>query len=166
MKRGISLLVAFAAVAALLPVGASAKQVGATVELEVYGLIESNGAVSYHFTGLLWPDGLGPPAPPPEAPPQGRKKTDDLLAALKCMQRRAVTLLRDEPEGPDTVVGQAETFLGIFFAPVEVPAQQVPGSSYYAQVSEKKTGKKPKLNCLAATSPTVAVQPPQFRSSR
>ncbi len=81
------------------------------------------------------------------------------------MGGRDVLLYRDEAEGPDTVVGEARSsFFGIFTGQVALPAQQVPGRGYYAQVAqEKKGGNNEKLNCLAGTSTTIVVQSPQFR---
>ena len=165
MKKLGGLAIALVVIAALLPASAAASQMETRVDLEIYGLIDSNGSVTYRFSGDALPEGLfGPKDHSGLEQLSGQSE----VAALKCaLTRREVELFRDEPEAADTLVGSTRTlFVGFFDGLVELPAEHVPGATYYAQVVEKvltpKHHHKPKTTCLAGTSPAITVQPPQF----
>jgi hypothetical protein len=173
LKRLGILAIVLVAVAAAMPAAAAGARVETTVELEIYGEIASSGEVHYYFTGIARPEGFPNfgglfeegddfEILQPIKPRRKRKRGPGKYCGFTI---RAVELFRDEPEGPDTLVGHGETSVSIMFGEFTIPANQVPGSSYYAQVAGKilkAKGKRPKVNCLPAASPPVAVHPPNF----
>jgi hypothetical protein len=163
MKKLIPIALALVAATAMFPAAAHAKQLKTTVELEIYGEIESSGAVSYYFFGEARPKGF--PSFPgifgrSRAVLKPVKIDED---ALICASRRDVQIFRDEPEAADILIGTARTRFASFGGEIGLPPGQVPGT-YYAQVSEEvyKAGHGKRLKCLGGTSPPLTVQPPNF----
>ena len=166
MRKFVSMAVAMALVAALPVAGAQAKtkQISTSIYLDVAGLIDRHGGVTYFWYG------------------------DVSAKRSACVDGRNVTLFRVEPNGTATPVGSNTTLvgdpLGSFGELLEGPLDAIRGS-YYAEVAprrvttnkkEQKKGQSPvtpvtvrgggsrarkvKLNCLAARSSTIYVEVP------
>jgi len=161
MRKFVSIAVAMALVAALPAAGAQAKaktkQVSTSIYLDVAGLIDRHGGVTYFWTGDL----------------------DAKRSA--CRNARTVTLFRVEPSGTASPIASSESDFGQAANFLEGPLDTITGS-YYAEVApmrvtKQNTGqipvtpqpvklkgssraKKVKLNCLAARSSTIYVQVP------
>jgi hypothetical protein len=163
MRKFVSMAVAMALVAALPTTGAQAKtktkQVSTGIYLDVAGLIDRRGGVTYVWGG-------------------------DLSAKHSaCLDGRNVTLFRVEPNGASTPVGSSTTLGREFANLLEGPLDALTGY-YYAEVAPRRVTKgtskpkvvkpvnqgtvigrssrarKVKLNCLAARSPTIYVEVP------
>jgi hypothetical protein len=128
-------------VMALLPVAATAKarKVKSSITIDVNGIIDRHGSVSYAFGGDVGAKGL----------------------TFKCMEGRTVKLFRVDANGTGVQVASTRSkFFGAFFGTLELPLDQITGS-YYATVPVRKIkSKSGKLKCLAARSPTFLVQVP------
>ena len=161
MRKLVLMAVAMALVAALSAAGAQAKtktkQVSTSIYLDVAGLIDRHGGVTYFWTGDL----------------------DAKRSA--CSNGRTVTLFRVEPSGTASPIASSESDFGQAANFLEGPLDTITGS-YYAEVApmrvtKQNTGqipvtpqpvklkgrsraKKVKLNCLAARSSTIYVQVP------
>ena len=163
MRKLVLMAVAMALVAALPAAGAQAKtktktkQVSTSIYLDVVGLLDRHGGVTYFWTGDL----------------------DAKRSA--CRNGRTVTLFRVEPSGTASPIASSESDFGQAANFLEGPLDTITGS-YYAEVApmrvtKQNTGqipvtpqpvklkgrsraKKVKLNCLAARSSTIYVQVP------
>jgi hypothetical protein len=163
MRKFVSMAVAMVLVAALHAAGAQAKtkQISTSIYLDVAGLIDRHGGVTYLWFG------------------------DVSAKRSACVDGRNVTLFRVEPNGTSTPVGSSTTFGREFANLLEGPLGAIRGS-YYAEVAPKrvttkqkmkqKKGQSPvtpvtvsgggsrarkvKLNCLAARSSTIYVEVP------
>lgn len=140
MRKLGSMALAIALVMALVPVGAEAKRITSSVSLDVVGIIDRHGGVTYAFGGEI-----------------GAHFT------FACMADRTVTLFRVEPNGSATQVATANSEFGQFVGNLERPLSQITGS-YYAEVApvtrKFKRGRYRKLRCLGARSPTIFVDVP------
>ena len=164
MRKLVLMAVAMALVT-VLPAGAQAKtktkQISTGIYVDVAGLIDRHGGVTYYWYGAL----------------------DAKRSA--CRDGRTVTFFRVEPNGTATPVGSTTTFSSSgdsnssFGDLLEGPPDAITGS-YYAEVAPKrvkttnqkepkngitvvvpfKRAKKVTLNCLGARSPTIYVQVP------
>ena len=136
----LSCVIALALVAAAMPGGAEAKRISSSVTVDVFGVIDRHGSVSYAFGGEI-----------------GAHFT------FACEADRTVTLFRVEPGGSATPVASANSGFGQFVGTLERPLGEITGS-YYAEVApatrKLKRGRYRKLNCLGARSPTIFVQVP------
>jgi len=164
MRKFVSMAVAMALVAALPVAGAQAKtkEISTSIYLDVAGLIDRHGGVTYYWYG------------------------DVSAKGSACRDGRNVTLFRVESSGTATPVGSSTTPmfgdpLGSFGELLEGPPGAIRGS-YYAEVAPKrvttkhKKGQSPvipitvsgggsrarkvKLNCLAARTSTIYVDVP------
>jgi hypothetical protein len=162
MRRFVSMAVAVALVAALPAAGAQAKtkQISTSIYLDVAGLIDRHGGVTYFWYG------------------------DVSAKGSACRDGRNVTLFRVEPSGTATPVASSTTLvgdpLGSFGELLEGPPDAIRGS-YYAEVAPKRVttkqkeakpgnqgtlivggsrARKVKLNCLAARTSTIYVDVP------
>ena len=165
MRKFVSIAVAMALVAALPAAGAQAKaktktqKISTDINLDVAGYIDRHGGVLYFWGGDL----------------------DAKRSA--CLDGRNVTLFRVESNGTATPVGSNTAFgssgdpYSSFGDLLEGPLGAITGN-YYAEVAPKRVttnqkepkpvnqgvrieiGRKVKLNCLAARSPTIYVQVP------
>ena len=117
MRKLVSIAVAMALVAALPAAGAQAKtktkQISTGIFLDVAGLIDRNGGVSYFWFGGV----------------SAKKST--------CLDGRSVTLFRVEPNGTATPVGSSRVRLGEFADLLEGPLDAITGS-YYAEIAPKR----------------------------
>lgn len=142
MRKLVPMAVALALVTALVPAGAEAKakRVSSSITVDVVGIIDRHGGVTYAFVGEV---GAG--------------------FTFACMGDRQVTLFRLEPNGTATPVASASTEFDRFTGMLERPLGEITGS-YYAEVAPRtrkfKRGKYRKLRCLAARSPTIFVEVP------
>lgn len=142
MRKLVPMAVALALVTALVPAGAEAKakRVSSSITVDVVGIIDRHGGVTYAFVGEV---GAG--------------------LTFACMGDRQVTLFRLEPNGTATPVASASTEFDVFTGMLERPLGEITGS-YYAEVAPRtrkfKRGKYRKLRCLAARSPTIFVEVP------
>jgi hypothetical protein len=141
MRKFVALAIALGLVGGIAPGAAEAKarKVGTQLSVDIFGVIDRHGAVTYAFGGEVGAAGL----------------------TFKCMEGRQVTLFRLEPTGSAMPVASAKSeLLGFFTGNLERPLAQVPGY-YYAEVQARKR-KSPngKLKCLAARSPTILVEVP------
>lgn len=140
---GCAMAVALVLVAALAPAAAEAKakRVSSSVTVDVFGVIDRHGGVTYAFGGQVGAQGL----------------------TFACMGNRTVTLFRVEPNGTATPVASARSEFDMFAGMVERPLGEITGY-YYAEVAPAKRkfkrGKYRKLRCLAARSPTIFVEVP------
>jgi hypothetical protein len=74
----------------------------------------------------------------------------------KCERRRAVQVLRHEPEGPDTRIASNRTDgTGFFYTRARLVPAEAEGDRYYAKVKQKKKGK---LTCRADRSRKLTVE--------
>ena len=159
MRKFVWMAVAMALVAALPAAGAQAKtkQISTGIHLDVGGLLDRHGGVTYLWFG------------------------DVSAKRSACVDGRNVTLFRVEPNGTSTPLGSNTTLDGSFGGLLEGPLGAITGS-YYAEVAlkrvtttkkEQKQGqglvtvigpgsraRKVTLNCLAATTPTIHVEVP------
>jgi hypothetical protein len=164
MRKFVSMAVAMALVAALPAAGAQAKakakQISTGIYIDVAGLIDRHGGVTYLWTGFL-----------------NAKQS-------ACVNGRNVTLFRVEPSGTASPIASSKSDFGEFANLLEGPLDAITGY-YYAEVaakrvkqnSKQKTGQSPvtpvpvkparssrarkvKLNCLAARSSTIYVEVP------
>ena len=141
MRKLVPMAVALALVTALVPAGAAAKtrKVSSSIAVDVNGIIDRHGSVSYVFGGELFAKDF----------------------TFKCMERRKVTLFRVDANGTGTPVGSDRTdFLGNFIHPLELPLDQIPGPYYATAPKSTVKSKQGKLKCLAARSDTILVQLP------
>jgi hypothetical protein len=128
---------------ASLPAGAEAKtkRIASGITVDVLGIIDRHGGVTYAFAGAVGAEGY----------------------TFACMGDRQVTLFRVEPNGTARPVASATTDLGGFTGTLERPLGEISGS-YYAEVAPRtrkfKSGNHRKLRCLGARSPTILVQVP------
>jgi hypothetical protein len=142
MRKRILMVVAMALVT-VLPAAAEAKteRIRSAIDLDVLGIIDRHGGVSYAFAGGVGAQGF----------------------TFACMGDRQVTLFRVEPNGTATPVASATTEFGGFAGTIERPLAEISGS-YYAEVAPRtrkfKSGQHRKLRCLGARSPTILVQVP------
>lgn len=144
VKRSLVLFCcsALAVALALVPAGAEAKtkRIGSSITVDVFGLIDRHGGVTYAFGGEI-----------------GAHFT------FACEADRQVTLFRVEPNGTVTKVGSAHDDYGLFTGTLERPLDDIEGS-YYAEVApvtrKFKRGRFRKLRCLGARSPTIFVDVP------
>ena len=162
MRKFVSMAIAMALVAALPAAGAQAKtktkQISTGIFLDVAGLIDRNGGVTYFWFGGV----------------SAKKST--------CLDGRNVTLFRVEPNGTASPIASSESDSGEF-TDLLGPLDAITGS-YYAEIAPKQVIKwtsKPKvvkpvnqgtvierasrarrvkLNCLAARSSTIYVEVP------
>jgi hypothetical protein len=166
MRKLVLMAVAMALVAVLPAAGAQAKtktkQISTSIYLDVAGLIDRHGGVTYLWGGDL----------------------DAKRSA--CLDGRNVTLFRVEPNGTATPVGSNTTLsssgdpYSSFGDLLEGPLDAIRGS-YYAEVAPKRVttqkdqkkghgpvtvigpgsrARKLRLNCLAARSSTIYVEVP------
>jgi hypothetical protein len=141
--RKLVLMVVAMALVAVLPAAAEAKteRIGSSIDVDVLGIIDRHGGVSYAFAGVVGAQGF----------------------TFACMGDRQVTLFRVEPNGTATPVASATTEFDGFAGTIERPLAEISGS-YYAEVAPRtrkfKSGKHRKLRCLGARSPTILVQVP------
>ena len=163
MRKFVSIAVAMALVAALPAAGAQAKtkQISTSIYLDVAGLIDRHGGVTYYWYG------------------------DVSAKGSACRDGRDVTLFRLESSGSATAVGSSTTPtlgdpLGSFGELLEGPPDAITGF-YYAEVAPKRVttkqqeakpgnqgtlivggsrARKVKLNCLAARTSTIYVDVP------
>jgi hypothetical protein len=128
-------------VMSLVPTGAAAKtrRVRTSIAVDVNGIIDRHGSVSYAFGGEVGAQGL----------------------TFKCMEGRTVRLFRLDATGTGVQVASTRSkFFGAFFGTLEIPLDQISGS-YYATVPARNIKSRfGKLKCLAARSPTFLVQVP------
>ena len=144
MRKIVAIATAAALLAALVPAGAEAKakRVSSSITLDIFGIIDRHGGVTYAFAGEVGAEGF----------------------TFACMGDRRVRLFRVEPNGTATQVASAtaESFNG-FAGTLERPLGAITGS-YYAEVAPRtrkfKRGQHRKLRCLAARSPTILVEVP------
>jgi hypothetical protein len=142
MRKLVLMAVAMALVT-VLPGAAEAKteRVRSSIDVDVLGIIDRHGGVSYAFGGGVGAEGY----------------------TFACMGDRRVTLFRVEPNGTATPVSSATTEIGSFTGTLERPLGEISGS-YYAEVAPRtrkfKSGKRRKLRCLGARSRTILVQVP------
>ena len=141
MRKIVRFAVALALVSALVPAGAEAKanRVRSQVTLDVFGVIDRHGTVTYAFGGEVGAQGF----------------------TFRCMEGRKLTLFRLEPNGSATPVASAKSkFFGAFAGTLERPLAQIPGY-YYAEVKgNTRSSRSGKLRCLGARSPTILVEVP------
>jgi hypothetical protein len=145
MKRFVVLVCssALAVALVLVPTAAVAKteRIRSSIDVDVLGIIDRHGGVSYAFGGTVGAEGY----------------------TFACMGDRKVTLFRVEPDGTAAPVASATTEIGGFTGTLERPLGEISGS-YYAVVAPRtrkfKSGKHRKLRCLGARSPTILVQVP------
>jgi hypothetical protein len=82
-----------------------------------------------------------------------------------CAQGREVSVFRDEPNGPDTLIGSRKTDAVLHIAVVRLrsPDPATVAGAYYAKTpaATKRNGKK-KLKCQAAKSNVLNVVAPDF----
>jgi hypothetical protein len=141
--RKLVLMVVAMAMVTVLPAAAEAKteRIRSSIDVDVLGIIDRHGGVSYAFGGVVGAQGY----------------------TFACMGDRQVTLFRVEPNGTATPVASATTELGGFDGTIERPLAEISGS-YYAEVAPRtrkfRSGKHRKLRCLGARSPTMLVQVP------
>ncbi len=163
MRKFVSIAVATALVAALPAAGAQAKtktkQISTSIFLDVAGLIDRNGGVTYFWFGGV----------------SAKKST--------CRDGRNVTLFRVEPNGTASPIASSESDSGDVQPMLLGPLDAITGS-YYAEIAPKQVIKwtskpkvvkpvsqgtvigrasrvrKVKLNCLAARSSTIHVEVP------
>jgi hypothetical protein len=130
------------ALVALAPAGAEAKahRVSSSVTVDVFGVIDRHGAVTYAFGG-----GIG------------------AHFTFACEADRTVTLFRVEPNGSATPVASANSEFSGFVGMLERPLSEITGY-YYAEVApvtrKFKRGRYRKLKCLGARSATIFVEVP------
>jgi hypothetical protein len=142
MRKVVLMAVAMALVT-VLPAAAQAKteRIRSSIDVDVLGIIDRHGGVSYAFAGGVGAEGF----------------------TFACMGDRQVTLFRVEPNGTATPVASATTEFDSFTGTLERPLGEISGS-YYAEVAPRtrkfKSGRHRKLRCLGARSPTVLVQVP------
>jgi hypothetical protein len=141
--RKLVLIAVATALVAVLPAAAAAKteRIKSSIDVDVLGIIDRHGGVSYAFGGEVGAEGF----------------------TFACMGDRRVRLFRVEPDGRSTPVASATTELGSFTGTLERPLGEISGS-YYAEVAPRtrkfKSGRHRKLRCLGARSSTILVQVP------
>lgn len=164
MRKFVSIAVAMALVAALPAAGAQAKtkQISTGIYLDVVGLLDRHGGVTYFWAG------------------------DVSAKRSACRNGRNVTLFRVEPNGTSTPVGSSTTSGSEFANLLEGPLDALTGY-YYAEVAPKRVtteqkkgqrvtvepnggrttviggggrARKLRLNCLAARTSTIYVEVP------
>jgi hypothetical protein len=137
----LCIVVALASGAIVLPPAAAAKPVKSKVEAIAFGFIHPNGVYEYLFGALVSAHG-----------------------EKICRGGRKVSFFRDEPNGPDTLIGSDRTdFLGeAAFRWRQPPLSTITGD-YYATVKQvvkhKDSGTR---KCLADRSPRFGLTAPQF----
>jgi hypothetical protein len=162
MRKFLWMALAMVLIAALPAAGAQAKtktkQISTGIFLDVAGLIDRNGGVSYFWFGGV----------------SAKKST--------CLDGRNVTLFRVEPNGTASPIASSESDSGEF-TDLLGPLDAITGS-YYAEIAPKQVitetskpkvvkpfnkgtvvgratrARRVKLNCLAARSSTIHVEVP------
>jgi hypothetical protein len=140
MRKLGPMAVAIALVMALVPIGAEAKRISSSVSLDVFGVIDRHGGITYAFGGQI-----------------------GAHFVFACEAQRQVTLFRVDPNGSATPVASANSDFGVFTKTLERPLSEITGQ-YYAEVAPAtrkfKRGRYRKLRCLASRSPTIFVEVP------
>jgi len=140
MRKLGPMAVAIALVMALVPIGAEAKRISSSVSLDVFGVIDRHGGITYAFGGQI-----------------------GAHFVFACEAQRQVTLFHVEPNGSATPVASANSDFGVFTQTLERPLSEITGQ-YYAEVAPAtrkfKRGRYRKLRCLASRSPTIFVEVP------
>ena len=87
MKKAVGVALAVGLIATMMPTTAAAKPVKSRLKLVAIGLIEPNGNFEYDFAAAVGTSKKG----------------------KRCKDGRKVSVYRDEPAGPDTLIGSRRT---------------------------------------------------------
>ena len=143
MKKAVGVALAIGLIATMMPTSAAAKPVKSQLSLVAFGLIYLNGDYEYDF-------GAG-------------VKTSK--KGKRCRDGRKVSVFRDEPAGPDTLIGSRRTDAIYEIAVIRWrnPDPNLIAGDYYATVKKEVKRNGPgAMKCLADRSPTIRIERPGF----
>lgn len=143
MRRVLGITVVVGLMTMLVPSATSAKPVRSQLGLIVFGLLYPDGGYEYDF-------GAG---------------VETAKGTSRCRKGRKISVFREEPVGPDTLIGSRRTdaILQIAVIRWRNPDPDTIAGDYYAKVKQEVKRKGPgTMKCLADRSQTVSLSRPGF----